>query len=188
MSIRTTFVVLTGLLLAMIAGVSKADESYGYLLLAVGDSDTERRISTVDVITGGDNAFEIGAGFAFNRYFSVEGSYQNFGEPDGFVGCPIDVFCIAVVPFAREDVKVDGWSAALRGAVPVTETLSIFARLGFLSWDTSARSAALDDSGTDLLYGVGIAADFNERFGIQLSFEEADVDIETLKLGLRIRL
>ncbi len=188
MEFRKTLLVLTGVLFSMSANLAQADESYGYLLLGVGDSDTERRMSTVDVITGDDNSFEIGAGFAFNRYLSVEGSYQNFGEPDGFVGCPIDVFCIAVVPFAREAVKVDGWSVALRGAVPVTETLSVFARLGFLSWDASARSAVLNDSGTDLLYGIGLAADFNDRFGIQVSYEEAEVDIDTVKLGLRIRL
>lgn len=161
-------------------------QSHGYLLASFGEADTHFRTSVTDEINGDDDAYELGVGFAFSPYLSIEGSYQDFGKPFGYAGCPIDVFCIAVVPFSREKVSVDGWSAALRGALPITETLSVFGRLGFLSWDASASSQGLNDSGTDLLYGAGIAADFNRRFGVQLSYEKADVGIETVKLGARL--
>lgn len=181
-------------LLAPVAGVcSEAADArdfdrHGYLFVSAGEADTHRRLSVADVVEGDDDSFEIGAGYAFNPYLSIEGSYQSFGKPDGFVGCPIDVFCIAVVPFAREDVEVDGWTGALRGSLPVTGRLSVFARVGLLAWETSARSAPLDDSGTDLLYGLGLAADVTDRFAVQLSYEETGVDVDTVKLGLRMRL
>ena len=147
-------------------------EMHPYVFIGVGEADIERRLSVADVIDGDDDAYAIGAGFALNRYLSVEGSYQRFGKPDGFVGCPVDVFCIAVVPFAREDVEVDGWTAGLRGSLPVTDRLSVFARASLLAWETSARSAA----------------DITDRLALQVSYEEANVDISTLKLGLLYRL
>lgn len=181
------FIVWVTILLAGSPASAGEFASHGYLLASIGEADTDFRPTISDAIQDDDTAFEIGVGFAFNPYFSVEGSYQDFGEPTGFAGCPPEVFCIAIVPLSAEPVEVTGWSVALRGAVPVTDSLSVFARLGFLSWDTSARTAGLNDSGTDLLYGGGIAADFNERFGLQLSYEEADPGIETVKLGVRLR-
>lgn len=162
-------------------------ENHGYLIASVGKADTLKRGSLTDEINGDDTAFEIGAGFAFSPNFSIEASYHDFGEPYGYVGCPVEVLCIAIVPFSREAVAVDGWSVALRGAYPISERLSVFGRLGVLSWDASAISQSLNASGTDLLYGAGIATDLNDRFALQLSYEKADVDIETIKAGVRWR-
>lgn len=174
-------------LIAVNTAYASGFERHGYLLASVGKADTRMSPTSNDQIDGDDTAFEIGVGFAINPYLAVEGSYQNFGEPNGYAGCPVDVLCIAIVPFAREDVKVDGWSAALRGSVPLTETLSAFGRIGFLAWDASARTPSLDDSSTDLLYGVGISADFDTKFGLQLSYEKVEADIETVKVGVRMR-
>lgn len=180
--------VLSALLMVSLAGVVYADPAgTGYLLASIGKATSEFRTSPSDAIQGDDTAFEIGVGFAFNEYLAVEASYQDFGEPDGFAGCPPDVLCIAIVPFAREPVSVDGWSAALRGTVPITESLSAFGRLGFLAWDTSASNQGLNASGTDLLYAVGIATDISDRMSLQLSWEQAEIDIETTKLGIRFR-
>lgn len=178
--------VLFALVMASLTGVVYADsDGHGYFLVSVGKATSEFRTSPGDAIQGDDTAFEVGVGYAFNEFFAIEASYQDFGEPDGFAGCPPDVLCIAIVPFAREPVSVDGWSAALRGSVPITASLSAFGKLGFLAWDTSARNQGLNTSGTDLLYAVGIASDISDRLSLQLSWEQADIDIETVKLGMR---
>lgn len=182
-----SFFLLTILSFSASPGMASDFETHGYILAGVGKADTLARTSPTDEINGDDTAFEIGVGFAFSPYLSVEGSYQDFGKPYGYAGCPIDVLCIAIVPFSREEVSVDGWSVALRGGLPITESLSAFGRLGFLSWDASASSQGLNDSGTDLLYGVGIAADVSDRIGLQLSYEKAEIDIETVKVGVRLR-
>ncbi|MBT8132399.1 MAG: porin family protein, partial [Gammaproteobacteria bacterium] len=157
----------------------------GYFLVSAGKTDADFRTTSADAVQGDDTSFELGVGFAFNENFAIEASYQDFGEPDGFAGCPPDVLCIAIVPFAREPVSLNGWSAALRGAVPLTGSLSAFGKIGFLSWDTSATNQGLNASGTDLLYAVGVAADLNDRVSLQLSWEQAELDIETVKLGMR---
>lgn len=181
-------IVLTPLTIPGQSAGAQDFDRHGYVFVNVGNTETDRRLSIADVIDGDDDSYEVGGGFAFTPYLSVEGSYQRFGRPDGFVGCPVDVLCIALVPFSRENVEVDGWTGALRGTLPVTTSLSVFARAGLLAWETSARTAALNDSGTDMLYGLGLAADINDRFGVQLSYEKAGVDVETLKLGLKVRL
>lgn len=173
-------------LLAANSEVLAENQNPIYMLVSYGESDTEFSVSSNDTVQGDDRALEIGLGFAFSEYLAIEGSYQDFGDPDGFVGCPPEVLCIAIVPFSREPVEMDGWAAALRGALPITETLSVFGRIGLLAWDSSARSPELNDSGTDLLYGVGIAAEFGEQFGLQLSYEKVELDLETVKLGLRL--
>lgn len=161
-----SFLLLMAFFLSVSPGMASDFETHGYILANVGKADTLARTSSTDETNADDTAFEIGVGYAFSPYLSVEGSYQDFGKPYGYAGCPVDVLCIAIVPFSREEVSVDGWSVAPRGGLPITESLSIFGRLGFLSWDTSASSQGLNDSGTDLLYGVGIAADLNDRLGL----------------------
>lgn len=186
--INLTCVLLSiGLSVAGAQALADTDSS-AYLLASYGESDSEFSVSANDKVQGDDKSLELGVGFAFSEHLSVEASYQDFGNPDGFVGCPPDVFCIAIVPFSREPVDIDGWAAALRAALPITDTLSVFGRFGLLAWDSSARSPELNDSGTDLLYGIGIAVEFSERVGLQVSYEKAEVDIETVKLGLRLEL
>lgn len=188
MNAKIAVSVFSAVLMTATAMPCHADgDSRWYLLAGVGQANTEASFTSTDVIDGDDTAFEIGGGFAFNDNFSVELTYQDFGEPRGFAGCPPEVFCVAIVPFAIEKVSVDGWTAAVRGALPVTDVFSVFGRLGVLAWDASARNPGLNDSGTDLLYGGGVAVDIGNRFGLQLSYERADVDIETVKLGARFK-
>lgn len=188
MQIRKMLVAVLSLALLFAAGIARASSpGYGYFLASFGETDSEFSVTPNDTIQGDDSSFEIGFGYAFNDYLAIEGSYQDFGEPDGFVGCPPDVFCIAIVPLSREPVEINGWSAALRGSVPFTDILSGFVRAGFLAWDASASSPSLNDSGTDFLYGAGLSADFTDRFGLQVSFEQVESDFETLKVGIRYR-
>lgn len=188
MSNRGCLLFLTSVVLSLSAAAAQSDgDSHAYLLASIGTAITDIRTTPTDVIDDDDTAFELGVGFAFNPYLSIEASYQDFGNPYGYAGCPVDVLCIAIVPFSREQVSVDGWSAAVRGQVPVTESLSAFARAGLLSWDASASNPGLNDSGTDLIYGAGIATELNDRLGLQLSYEKAEIDIETVKLGVRLR-
>lgn len=167
--------------------VSADDEHQGYLFASYGETDVEFSVTPNDTIQGDDRSFELGFGFALGKHLALEGSYQNFGDPDGFAGCPPDMACIAIVPFSREPVEIDGWAVALRGNLPLTDNLSGFIRLGLLAWDTSARTAVLNDSDTDLLFGIGLAADLGDRFGLQASFEQVELDIETVKVGVTYR-
>lgn len=171
--------------IALITPTAAADpESHFYAFLNVGSADTDYR-TVVDEVTDDDRAFGLGIGYAFNRYWSVEGGYHDFGEPAGFVAqCSPDVVCIAanIIGGFQEKVSFDGWSVALRGTLPISEKFALFGKLGVVAWDASATH--LSDSGEDLVYGAGMVWNVTGPWGVQLAFEELDLDIQTVGLGV----
>ncbi|NNF67188.1 MAG: outer membrane beta-barrel protein [Gammaproteobacteria bacterium] len=186
MKIKLTLVSLSIMVAAcLVAPLCYADnEGQWYALAGVGKASTDIPLTSIERIDDDDTAFEIGLGYAFNKTFSLEGSYLNFGEPTGFSFCPPDLVCVTL--FTSEPVDVDGWSAAIRGTMPVSDNFSVFARLGLLAWDASASSPLLNDSGTDLLYSIGVASQINDRVGVQVSIDNAEADISMLKLGFTL--
>ena len=80
-----------------------------------------------------------------------------------------------------------GWSASLVGTLPLNDDFSVYGQLGLLSWDASARSPTLNDSGTDLLVGAGLNWHVSKQWAISAGYEVADVDIKSTKLGLQFR-
>lgn len=177
-------VTLTSAALAASAAQAQPSSNF-YAVASVGYSDTSFRPTVNDVIDDDDQSFEVGIGYAFNRYLSVQGSYHDFGEPTGFANCPPGVLCITVT--TPEPVEVDGWSASVIGHLPLGERLSLFGKAGILSWDTSASSSSLDDSGEDLLVGAGVSWQLTDRWGVELAYERVDLDIDSGKLGVAFR-
>lgn len=156
-----------------------------FVFANVGNADANFRPTINDVIDDSDRSFELGVGYAFNPYLALQGSYQDFGEPTGFAGCPPEVLCIQA--FSPEPVQIDGWSASLAATLPVGDAFGVYANLGFIAWDASARSPSLNDSGQDVIYGAGVNWNVSERWGLRLSYEWADIDIDSAKFGALFR-
>lgn len=174
-----SLLVLTCLLFAPAAPAEPGTSAYAFV--NVGTSRSSFRPSVVDVVSDDDASYGIGLGYAFNRHFSLEGGYHDFGDPTGFAGCPIEVFCIQA--FSPEAVSMAGWSASLVATTPLNDQFDVFGKIGVLSWDADARSPSLNDSGSDLLYGLGLVWNASKRWGVRASYEKADVDIESAMLG-----
>jgi OOP family OmpA-OmpF porin len=174
--------------ISLFAPAAAADEeAHFYTFLNVGNADTDYR-TIVDAVSDDDRSFELGVGYAFNRYWAMQGSYHDFGEPAGFVAqCSPDVVCIAstIIGGFPEQVSFDGWSVALRGTLPVSEHFALFGKLGVVAWD--AQSAHLSDSGEDLVYGAGVIWNVTGPWGVQFTLEELDLDIQTVSLGVIYR-
>ena len=60
------------------------------------------------------------AGYRVNRYFAVEGSYIDFGHYGGDI--------------AR--AKTDGYTLGIKGMLPLTESIGVYAKAGQLWWDS----------------------------------------------------
>ena len=181
------FTVIAAALAGAMAGPALADEPEAgfFASVSISSADSDFRPSATDVVSDDDSAYTIGGGYRFNRYFTAMLTYHDFGEPIGFAGCPPDFLCIQA--FVPEKVEIDGWSASVTGGVPLGERFEVFARLGLIAWDASARSPSLNDSGEDLLYGVGATWNVTPRWGIQLAYDTVDLDIETRSLGVVFR-
>lgn len=148
------------LILILAAGPASAKNgfyvggSFGQTSLKINDLDLDLESFDYSAST---TSYKVIVGYRFMGFFAVEGSYVDFGrlsDSTSATGEPVSV---------QADLK--GYDAFAMGMIPLG-IIDIFAKLGFVSWDADIRSAigdiiALDtDSGTDLVYGLGVQVRF----------------------------
>lgn len=105
-----------------------------------------------------DIGFKVFGGYEFNENFAAELEYIDGGT-------------------AKDDgVKAEttAFAASVLGSIPLGETFSLFARIGYASWEIDTNIG--DDDGEDLLYGIGGALNFSDQFQVRLEWESIDVD------------
>jgi OOP family OmpA-OmpF porin len=129
-----------------------------------------------------DTGFKIFGGYSFNRNLAIEVSYFDLGEVSGGFSDPF----IGNVSF---DVGVSGLNASVVGRLPVSETFSLFGKLGIASYDLDAHatiagvgSASDSQSESDMTYGVGAALSFGGPWEVRVEFEAIDVDDGTANM------
>lgn len=164
-----------GLALLALPGLSAAQSSWffggGFGHASIDESG----------ISDNDTSFKLLGGFNFNPNFAIEGLYTDFGE---FTG--------PVILGTRTAVEGDGFGLGVRGEIPLGTRFGLYGRVGAFFWDATAKTTgtptvSVDDSGTDVYFGVGGRLKFNEAVSIFLDFDRfsldpADVDMWTLGL------
>ncbi|WP_289028414.1 porin family protein [uncultured Paraglaciecola sp.] len=127
--------------------------NYGYLRVE-GDDDFDED----------KNVFEGIVGYRFNQYIALEGSYINFGD----YGTDI----------ARADV--DGYTAAIKGTLPINDTFSLFVKAGQLWSETDYN--ALDYNRTvddeSVFLGGGVAVNNTSNFVLNATYSVYDTSLE----------
>jgi OOP family OmpA-OmpF porin len=136
--------------------------------LGVGD------LGDVDGVDDSDTGFKVFGGYNFNQNFAVELSYFDLGEAGASVSDGIDT--------ASFSIGISGFGASAVGTLPVSDMFSVFAKLGFASYDVDGDasvsgfgSASFSESESDMTYGVGGALGFGQ-FGLRLEYEAINVD------------
>jgi opacity protein-like surface antigen len=86
-------------------------------------------------------------------------------------------------------VNLDGVSVQIVGTMPLnTVPLQLFGKLGAMAWDSNWRqNSRLDESHTDLLYGVGVNWAPTDRWGMHLEYQKLDLDVRSFTLGTTFR-
>jgi len=166
-----------------------------YVFVEVGHSDVDRDVGSVDRIRGDNMSLHVGAGYEITPIWAVQLTYSDLGGIDASVGCPPDFFCIAqpgiaLVPFSSAKADIDAFSLELRASYPVPRyPLAVFAKLGVAAWDSDWRSnSVLNESGNSLLYGAGVLwTPDNSAWGLTLSYEHINLDVQSLKAGAMLR-
>lgn len=160
-------------------GATHAQETGAYLDASVGRSDINE--------SGWDNgmSFSIGGGYSFNESISVEARYIDFGEFDDDLP-PVWT------------LSGDAFVVDLVASYPLSERISIFAKLGFFSWDAEVTEAGFgelaSDDGTDFTYGAGFKLRFTDQFSSYFQFKRyafevdgEDLDLDDIGIGLQYR-
>jgi OmpA-OmpF porin, OOP family len=168
-------VALNGLVaLGLLAGsVAQADSQPGFY---AGAGVGQVKIKADDEgFDADDTGFKVFGGYSFNEYFAVEAAYFDGGKPDDNVdfgiGTPVNI-----------EADASGFNLSAVGRLPLGEAFSLFAKLGYASYDVklTARvnnvsfSDKLNDE--DLSYGVGAAYNFGQSFQVRAEYEAIDVD------------
>ena len=162
-----------------LTGVAHAEEGGFYLDASVGQTDINE--------SGWDDgtSFSIGAGYSFTKYISVEARYIDFGEFDDN-DPPVWT------------VSGDAFVVDLVGSYPLTDRVSMFAKVGVFGWDVELTEDGFgelaSDDGTDITYGVGISLSFAESFSSYIQFKRyafdvggEDVDLDDISIGFQYR-
>ena len=189
--------------LALAAGCCSLDAAAFYYGIGAGqatDKEWDDRViqdGSVDAIEleDSDTGFRLFAGFPLSQGLGFEIGYVNFGEQtaqgsadgsgDYWTGGPATV-----------ESKLDGFDFGLVGNMPVSDALSLIARVGVLSWEnelTYEDPAFLDkyaETGNDLFFGGG--AEFHPGGPLALRGEFVryrmdDVDVDLVSASVVYR-
>lgn len=124
-------------------------------------------------------------GYQFNTYLGVEGGYANLNDMTARTGS------------LRTNVRSDAWTLAAVGTYPLTDKISVNAKLGaayILSLTKAKNGAALTrrigDDGYDPYYGVGISYALFDNLSLRADWDRFDrkhLNIDLITAGLAVK-
>jgi uncharacterized repeat protein (TIGR01451 family) len=147
-----------------------------------------------------DTAWKAYLGFTVNDYFAIEGGYADLGKVVTQYGVsipPAQISAILRDTFNVHPYQGDGWFAAAVFNWPVSpDRFNAFARVGMWGWESnldvrviSGGSGSITDreSGTDMMYALGVEWQFNEQWSLTAEWERYELNewLDVPSIGLR---
>lgn len=132
--------------------------------LYLGASYGHLRVDGDDEFDDDKDAYEFRAGYSFNQYFAIDGSYIDFGEYGSELA----------------NADTDGFTLGLQLTLPIHESFDIFLRGGQLWYETESRIGNFvsdyDDEG--MYAGVGLGYEINNDWMLTFEYNLYDVDLD----------
>lgn len=179
---RTTTIglVLTGLLLFTAAG--RCDETPGSRFsLGVGIGAGNVSDDTV-FIEDNSAAYKALFGYHVNEVFSVEGT-----------AIALDDF-VAINPFVADPQRVVANASGINASAvlrwPIAGRVDAMARAGVLFWQADTSFGQIEESGSDLSFGIGFAVRLTDALSLRAeydAFEISNVDVAVATASLVYR-
>jgi OOP family OmpA-OmpF porin len=148
-----------GLYIGGSAGSSKIDDD-----IALGGLITS---GTVD---GSSTGFKIFGGFQFNDYFALDLALVDLGKAK-YSGTYFNA------PVTGGTVDIWGLNFSAVGILPVSESFSVFGKVGLFAWEADAKDTtggfpfSTNESGADFSFGLGMSYNFTKNWGVRLEWE-----------------
>jgi hypothetical protein len=167
--IRTWWPVAGTALALAASGPVLADENSGlYLGVGLGDFSSEfDSIRDVDIdFDESSDASKIFAGWRFNRFLAVQLDYIDFGD----AGVTLDLLNI--------QAETRGIAPSVVATLPVGP-VELFAKAGMLFYDLEVSlngDTLVDESGNDIVYGVGVGYTLFGRLALRAEYEIIEID------------
>jgi opacity protein-like surface antigen len=123
----------------------------------------------------GSSAYKMGAGYNFNKNFSIEVNSLKFGGKDLF--------------FASQEFAGDGYSVEMLAKYPLGD-FSLYGKLGTLWWSEEGMKndspmeennlIHIKNTGTDLVYGLGFSYSITENFSLKIEYLNSKINEHTV--------
>lgn len=165
-----------------------------------GDIDRFYNLSGLEAnsidINDNDTSYALSAGYQFSTFFAAELAYINLGKRSvDFVGKATNKTTFYDNAEHVYPQSGDGTSIAIVGSWPLTETLKLSGKLGYLHWQGDYITHELDQnvgqdsiSGNDLWLGVELNYRINDHFQVYLNAQKFELDRDdTTNIGLGLR-
>lgn len=155
--------------LMSISAVISAQEGY----IGAGIGQSKIKDSPID-FDNTDMGWKLFGGYRFNKYFAIEGTWTDFGEPDDkYLGYNVSV-------------EASAFDVSVLGIIPVHERFEIFGKIGLNAWKATAQIEGSDfdtEDNIDPTYGVGAAFNVNQELtfrGEWQAYEMSEIDDASL--------
>ena len=104
------------------------------------------------------------AGYKFNEWIAIEGSYIDFGDYGNEIA----------------GAETDGYTAAIKGMLPLTERFSLYAKAGQLWSETDYRIAGIstNDDDESLFVGAGLSYALTSNFLLNAEYTVYDTELD----------
>ncbi|MBR7890243.1 porin family protein [Marinomonas sp. A79] len=158
-------VIASSLALTAFSGIANAQDmtrnnsgfyvggSYGYLKVESDDDFDDNNDVTQGIV-----------GYRLNSFLALEGSYIDFGRYGN----------------STANASTTGYTAALKGSLPITQTVELFVKAGQLWHETDYNIATISDSSADesLFAGAGVDFKVTENLLLNAQYTWYDVDLK----------
>ncbi|MEC8375972.1 MAG: porin family protein [Pseudomonadota bacterium] len=104
------------------------------------------------------------AGYKFNEWIAIEGSYIDFGDYGNDLA----------------GAETDGYTAAVKGILPLTERFSLYAKLGQLWSETEYNLGGFSQENDDesLFVGAGLSYAITSNFLVNAEYTVYDTELD----------
>lgn len=134
----------------------------------------------------GSTSFGLRLGYKFNNYVALELGHHQYGEStDNYV----DDFGDTI----NDKVDSSSTSVGIKGMLPLTDELSLFARAGMAKWNFKASStdssipdeqeAPVKENGNDIYYGAGVEYRFTDTISLGIEYSVLNMGWELSESG-----
>jgi len=175
-------------LLLLAALTSLAAPSYADLYLGGSAGQIKASDACDGLITtkcdDSDSAYKLFGGFRFGKFVALEAFYTDLGKIS------------ATTTTVEAEAEEHTFGAAVVGILPVSKNFDLFAKLGVHRWDADGKGTGqnqfatvrvnVDDSGTDIMGGLGMSYSFTDSFAIRAEWEnyEAGDNYDMFSAGI----
>ncbi len=187
----TRCALLCAVLLAVLPATAHANPFYLVGKLGNTDTDAELGDSLRQIFAGDDTSSAVGLGIRFGRRIAIQAEYLDLGAvPGGAFACgpPPGACPLALAAPAEADSKAI--SVTLLHHLGLSRRLSLYGKLGFVSWDTDV--SVLDEAGKrfiddfndeELVYGAGLRFELPGPIDLFGEYERIGDLFDSVSLG-----